>query len=281
VNPAERLAEIVAGLNEAGLVCLVMGGHAVRFYGLVRYTNDFDLHLAPAGWDNLADRLKCMTLFSTLPPEEGTSWRPRDFRRFRIGAFADGREEWLEFWRANHLLAPFDDLFARREEGSYGGRTLPFLSLADLIASKETERDKDWDDVWVLEELHDARLFVQFTQGRAMLVDALSQLRSRRGLELFARDGQLSDTTALKEALRQTRLAITQSLLVPYARGVDFPVATIPMEPVVVSRLRSVEPGSALHFALVEIIRRQHRHARQAADREDKERVHAESRSPQ
>jgi hypothetical protein len=36
--PDERLAVIVSALESAGLRCLVMGGHAVRFYGLERIT---------------------------------------------------------------------------------------------------------------------------------------------------------------------------------------------------------------------------------------------------
>ena len=49
--PEERLAAIVASLESAGLTCLVMGGHAVRFYGFQRNTIDF--HLAPGHWDEL------------------------------------------------------------------------------------------------------------------------------------------------------------------------------------------------------------------------------------
>ena len=42
MNPESRLAEIVSALEGAGISCLVMGGHAVRFYGLSRNTIDFD-----------------------------------------------------------------------------------------------------------------------------------------------------------------------------------------------------------------------------------------------
>ena len=96
-----------------------MGGHAVRFYGLQRHTNDFDLTLAPEGWDDLADRLARTGLFLGAGPVEGNSWRPGAFRRFLLGNLADGREEWLEFWRGNHLLAPFAELFARRKAGEF------------------------------------------------------------------------------------------------------------------------------------------------------------------
>ena len=118
MNPEERLAAIVTALESVGLSCLVMGGHADRFYGLPRHTNDFDLTLAPDGWDDLAGRLARTGLFAGAGPVEGNGWRPGAFRRFLLGNLADGQEEWLEFWRGDHLLDPFADLFARREVGA-------------------------------------------------------------------------------------------------------------------------------------------------------------------
>ncbi len=107
-----RLAEIVTDLEGVCIVCLVMGGHAVRYYGLWRNTNDFDLRLSPETWDQLGVRVARTSLFKGREVVEGPSWRPRTFRRYQIGSLADGREEWLKFWCGNHLLAPF---FARRD----------------------------------------------------------------------------------------------------------------------------------------------------------------------
>ena len=126
MNPESRLAEIVSALEGAGIPCLVMGGHAVRFYGLSRNTIDFDLHLAPDSWAELSPRLAGTPLFAGKPVLEGPSWRPNSFRRFLIGRLSDGREEWLEFWCENHLLPSFSELYARREQGLYGGRSCRF-----------------------------------------------------------------------------------------------------------------------------------------------------------
>jgi hypothetical protein len=127
VTQEERLASVVMVLETVGISCLVMGGHAIRFYGLQRYTNDFDLTLGPDGWDDLASKLANSGLFQDGSLAEGPSWRPGAFRRFRLGTLADGQEEWLEFWRENHLLDPFSELFLRREVGVYGGRELRAL----------------------------------------------------------------------------------------------------------------------------------------------------------
>lgn len=280
MNPEARLAEIVTALEAVGLTCLVMGGHAARYYGLQRNTNDYDLHLAPERWQDLPYLLRQCSIFLGLPVVEGPSWRPDSFRRFQIGRLADGREEWLEFWRNNHLLPPFAELFARREEGNYGGHSLPFLALPDLIRSKETERAGDWQDVAFLEEFLDARLLARVEQEGLGLAQALTQLRSRRGFESYWQKGYLTDRASIQEALTQTHLSITQAFLLPLQPDSPIlPGATVSIEPVILNRLRTVAPASPLHLVLVEAVRRQYKLAAQVADRANKEIIRAAQQS--
>ena len=147
MSATPRLLEIVDALTEAGIAFLIMGGHAVRHYGVDRNTLDFDFHVSLTDADELPARLQRTRLCSQQGLTEGVGWRRRDFRRFQIGVLPTGGEEWLEFWFRNHLLAPFTELHRRREEVEEGGRRLPYLALPDLIRSKETERDDDWADV--------------------------------------------------------------------------------------------------------------------------------------
>jgi hypothetical protein len=276
VNSESRLAQIISELEAVGLNSLIMGGHAVRFYGVDRNTVDFDLHLAPDGWDELPEKLSQATLLAGKALVEGPSWRPNAFRRFQIGTLPSGREEWLEFWRENHLLAPFAELFSRREQGVYGSRVLPFLSLADLIRSKETERETDWQDVAFLEEFLDARRLAQALAGPQALVAALSQVRSRRGFESLLQEGYLSDRHLVRQALAVSRLSVTQAYLLPCAPDAqDLSAVAVPIEPVVLTRLRRESPGSRLHLAMVEVVRRQYKVAAQAADRANKEAIRA------
>jgi hypothetical protein len=280
VTPDERLAGIVTALESVGLPCLVMGGHAVRFYGLQRNTVDFDLHLAPERWGDLPELLARTGLFSGGPVIEGNSWRPHAFRRFQIGRLPDGREEWLEFWRENHLLPPFADLSARREVGPYGGRALSFLSLPDLIRSKETERTTDWQDVGVLEEFLDARHLARALAGSMEVPTALASVRSRTGLEAFLQAGYLSDPAVVSLALQRAAHPVTQAILLPFSPAALLPEVTPAVEPVVVNRLRITAPTSPLHLTLVEAVRRQYRTHQQAADRRDKEAVREAQRPP-
>jgi len=275
VNPDTRLAEIVTALEGVSVPCLVMGGHAVRYYGLSRNTRDFDLHVAPDSWDDLPVQLARAPILAGNPILEGPSWRPHSFRRFQIGRLPDGREEWLECWRGNHLLPPFPELRSRGEQGIYGGRALSFLALPDLIRSKETERAADWQDIAVLEEFLDARLLARAELGERALPDALGGIRSRSGFEAALQKGFFSTVRDVDQALAGAPHSITQAFLLPFAPTVmDLRVTTPPIEPVILSRLRTVSPASPLHLTLVEAVRRQYRLAAQAADRADKEATH-------
>jgi hypothetical protein len=272
VTPDVRLTEVVSQLEAVGVSCLVMGGHAVRFYGLSRNTNDVDLHVAPDQWDDLPARLARTTLFAGQAVMEGPSWRPGAFRRFRIGTLPDSRDEWLEFWRENHLLAPHHDLLARSERGPYGGREITFLGLADLIRSKETERDADWQDVAVLEQFLDARLLARVRSGTVPVEEALASLRSQTGLLGYLEAGYLTAQNA-GTALPRVTHPVTQTLLIPFAPDAPVPEAVTPLEPVVLDRLRTTAPASPLHLALVEVVRRRYIAFRKDVDRRDKEMV--------
>jgi hypothetical protein len=78
VSSEERLAALATVLADLGLRALVMGGHAVRFYGVDRSTVDFDFCLAldPPGWANLPATLARSPLFAAARFREGPSWRP-------------------------------------------------------------------------------------------------------------------------------------------------------------------------------------------------------------
>jgi hypothetical protein len=275
VSPDERLAAVYAELRALGLPCLVMGGHAARFFGVDRMTRDYDLHVAldPAAWQALPRTLAASALFGPSL-REGPSWRPDDFRRFVIGRLPDGGEERLECWRRNHLLAPFVTLHARREEGHYGGRRVAFLGLDDLLRSKETEREDDWRDVALLEEIADERRFAR-AGDRDRAREALSGLRSRRGYERAAADGWLRERTLIDAAADTVRISLASAFLAPHRPEVTTrcPPGTPPsIVELVEGSLRRVAPGSGRHLALVEAVRRLYRRAAMAADRADKER---------
>ena len=104
------------------------------------------------------------------------------------------------------------------------------------------------------------------------LPEALCCIRSRSGFETALQRGRFSDANVVELALGAASLAITQAFLIPFAPTVTNLQATTPViEPVILSRLRTVLPASPLHLTLVEAVRRQYRLFAQAVDRADKE----------
>jgi hypothetical protein len=276
VTVDDRLVSIYAAVGSLGFRVLVMGGHAVRFYGVDRTTIDYDLHLVAddATWSVLGDRLSHLPLFSSSPIVEGSSWRPDAFRRLVIGRLPDGREERLEVWRRNHLLAAFDGLWARRTEHTTNGAPVAFLGIDDLIRSKETERESDWRDISLLEEIADERRLLEARPER--VPDALCRLRSRRGYERAVQMGILGAPALVADAWRQVTLPITAAFLAPMAPA-GVPAAAGAWAPDVVDLItgavRRTAAGSARHHALVEAVRRLYKQQAMATDRADKERA--------
>jgi len=113
----------------------------------------------------------------------------------------NGKEEFLEFWIHNHLLDDFKNLYQRREEDFYGGGKISFLSLPDLIRSKETERENDWQDISFLEEILDQRNLAN-AKSSENIISALSISRSVRGLETAVNNGFFTTSSNVETALK-------------------------------------------------------------------------------
>ncbi len=208
-------------------------------------------------------------LFVDTPAETAT-WRGEDFRRFVLGSLPDGKEELLEFWIRNHLLDDFAALYQRREVGSYGERQVSFLSLPDLIRSKETERDSDWDDINILEGILDQRNVARARQS-GDFVAALTALRSVRGLDAAFRAGLLADSPVVASALRDANNPITRAFLLPFAPEVEQEIPCSEILPVLLrENLAHVTPCSTRHQLLIEAVRLRYKRVMQAVDRQEK-----------
>ncbi len=270
MTPDEKLARITHSLKDAGIDALVMGGHAVRYYGIDRNTIDFDLVTSLATPEELQLRLPKIEFLEGIRAEP--VWRSKDFARFEIGRLPDGREEWLEFWIRNHLLGNFDALRARAETGTYGGEQVAFLSLKDLIKSKETERESDWQDIALLEEVQDARHHAALGSEPDSLHRLLTNLRSRRGMDRVIERRLWEEQQSIVKAIGSCNHQATHAFLFPLAPEAESPALTVPMDSALIALLNLTKFGTPKHFALVEICRRAYKRHAMDIDRADKQR---------
>jgi hypothetical protein len=280
VTPEEKLFHVTSVLKAAEVEVLVMGGHAARYYGVSRNTNDFDLVTSLNTPGDLRGKLAQLTTLGPL--REAPVWRSMDFARFELGPLPDGREEYLEFWFRNHLLSDFATLQSRAEVGEYGGGPIGFLSITDLMRSKETERESDWTDIGLLEEIADQRRLATLQHDSGAVPDALANLRSRKGMDLVIKRG-LADGDSASRAITACRHLVSFAFLLPLigVAGLEMtrpPKPPSPIEPTTLAAIASTKFGSTQHFAWIEICRRSYKRAAMEADRADKQKSLASHR---
>lgn len=140
---SDDFRDFLTCLNEAGVEYLVIGGHAVAYYGYVRPTRDMDVWVAVS--EANAERLVRAVKKFFGGELEGLT---RDW-------FLD-RENVTRFGAVPNLVeilpqisgGEFEAAFARRVVVNLGGQTLNLISLDDLKANKRASgRMKDLADL--------------------------------------------------------------------------------------------------------------------------------------
>lgn len=133
-----------------------MGGQACVLYGAAEFSRDLDLALfaEPGNLERLKAALAELEAISIAVP-------PFERRHLEAGLAVHFRCQHPE---ANGLridvmtrmrgVAPFQELWSRRTTFEIADEVLEVLSLPDLVASKKTQRDKDWPMVRRLVEVN-------------------------------------------------------------------------------------------------------------------------------
>lgn len=143
-------------MREQGVEALLMGGQACVLYGAAEFSRDADfvvlaspanLERLRAAMDHLQAEVIAVPPFETGYLERGHAIHFRckhhEAMNFRIDVMARLRG-----------VDPFDALWTRRTTWDFPeGFQIDSMSLPDLVASKKTQRDKDWPMVRRLVEV--------------------------------------------------------------------------------------------------------------------------------
>lgn len=150
------LYEVVASLEKAKVPFAIVGGYAVALHGAVRGTVDVDIVLRLAKNDFLSaeSALRSLGLTPRLPITAADVFDFREEyirnRNLRAWSFADPRDP----SRIVDVIITHDLAKLKIKRIQSGGRTLPVLAVADLIAMKKAgSRPQDLEDIRALEEL--------------------------------------------------------------------------------------------------------------------------------
>jgi len=145
-DPGDSLLRVCRLLNEHGARYLVAGGYACILHGLVRTTEDVDILVAETP-DNYR---RIIAALSELEDHAARELAPSDFEDNVVIKVADEVEVDVSrrAWKVS-----YEEAAPRARSVVIDGVRVPFLGLADLMASKETHRAQDQADLLRLRAL--------------------------------------------------------------------------------------------------------------------------------
>lgn len=142
----DPLLKVCALLNRHGARYLVVGGHALILHGMVRTTADVDI-LVEESDENYRSVIAAL---SELEDRAAAELAPCDFVNNVVVKIADEVE--VDISRRAWKLS-YADAIPNALDVMIDGVRVPYVSLEDLIKSKETYREKDRLDVEQLRRL--------------------------------------------------------------------------------------------------------------------------------
>ena len=139
-DAAAPLLRVCRLLNAHGAQYLVAGGYAGILHGMVRTTEDVDILVAETE-DNYRRVIAALTEMEDHAARELT---PLDFESNVVIKVADEVEVDVSrrVWKVSYA-----DAAPRARSVEIDGVRVPFLSLPDLVASKQTHRAQDQADL--------------------------------------------------------------------------------------------------------------------------------------
>jgi hypothetical protein len=134
------LLEVCRLLNEQEAEYLVVGAWAMILNGLIRATEDVDILIA----ENPSNYQKVIAALSRLPDKAAAELVPEDFVDNSFIKIADDIEVdvGIRAWSVTYAEA-----LPNAQRTTVDSVEIPYLSISDLIRSKQTHRDQDRVDL--------------------------------------------------------------------------------------------------------------------------------------
>jgi hypothetical protein len=134
-------------MREHGVQALLMGGQACVLYGAAEFSRDADFAVlaSPENLDRLTGALgELQADVIAVPPYDVQYLERGHAIHFRC-KHPEAQGMRVDVMSRLRGVAPFPELWARRTSWDLPeGFQIESLSLPDLVASKKTQRDKDW-----------------------------------------------------------------------------------------------------------------------------------------
>lgn len=143
------LREFVESLNASKVEYLLVGAHAVAWYGLVRNTKDIDFFVRK-GVENGSRIVQALDQFGLSSLDVTAADFAEDDQILQIG-YPPNRIDMI----TSIAGVSFEDAWAAREAGDIDGIPVQYIGLTELLRNKETAaRPQDLADAARLRQRH-------------------------------------------------------------------------------------------------------------------------------
>lgn len=150
------IPKVLSTIRDNGVEALLMGGQACVLYGAAEFSRDADFAIvaSPGNLERLSAALaELRATVIAVPPFEARYLERGHAIHFRC-QHPEERNFRVAVMSRLRGVDSFADLWSRRTTWNIpGGVLIESLSLEDLVASKKTQRDKDWPMVRRLVEV--------------------------------------------------------------------------------------------------------------------------------
>jgi len=143
----QDMKDLIEAFERNRVQYVLVGGHAVNYYGYVRSTQDIDFLVMPSS-ENAQNLMKALSEFGFGGAEIPREYFEREGTAVHLGV-EPNRIDLL-----THLKGISNDtVFGNRKRVELGGMLLNIIAYSDLLAAKRnSERPRDLADVDELEK---------------------------------------------------------------------------------------------------------------------------------
>lgn len=179
---------VLAALEKNNVKYIIIGGQAVIAYGASQFTRDADLWIHPLknNLNRLQKALKALkTTLRFLPPLEPSYLKKGHGVHFRFKY--QGRDFYIDILGKPPRVSGFAPAWKDAERIEWHGLNVPVLDIPRLVATKKTNRERDYLVIQLLGEM----VFEQIRRDKVARESAISWLakesRNPQHLKIIAR----------------------------------------------------------------------------------------------
>lgn len=221
-TPSGPFGAVLAAFNRYGVQYIVIGGQAVIAYGAVQFTRDADFWVNPTKTNLVRLRQALKELKTTLrflPPLRLSYLKKGHGIHFRFKY--EGREFLIDILGKVPRVSSFAAALKGAERIDWHGLPVPVLDISRLVATKKTDRERDYLAIQSLAEIIFKQVKRDETIRKGAMLWLIEESRMPRHLQIICREWRGGKEASLKSGRSAAILAAQGRRLSEIQKALD------------------------------------------------------------